>query len=80
MSPAMTFLSTMSDTLAALYMSPHDGLGRSWLGVMSHDVSVKVSEIKPKGLLPGIAVVKNIASAPDSSTAADDRDRGSGIA
>jgi hypothetical protein len=47
---------------------------------MSHDVSVKVSEMKPKGLLPGIAVVKNIASAPDSSTAADDRDRGSGIA
>src|SRR6266849_863385 len=31
------------------------------------------------GFLRGIAVVKNIASAPDSFNAADDRDRGSGI-
>jgi hypothetical protein len=30
MSPAMTFLSNLSDTACGLLVSPHDGLGRSW--------------------------------------------------
>jgi hypothetical protein len=51
------------------------------LGVTSDDMSVKVSDIQPKWpFLRGIAVVKNVARVPDSFSAADDRDRGSGIA
>jgi hypothetical protein len=39
------------------------------LGVISHDVSVKVSDIEPTGVLRAIAVVKNIASALHSYSA-----------
>ena len=52
--------------------------GNGGSDVTCHDVSVKASDIQPKRLLRGIDVVKNIASAPDSSV--DDRDRGSRIA
>jgi hypothetical protein len=40
------------------------------LGDSSHDMSVKVSDIQPKWLLRGMSVVKNVASAPDSSVQA----------
>ena len=50
------------------------------LGVTSHDVAVKVMTYSLNGCLRDIAVAKSIASASDSFSAADDRDRGSEIA
>ena len=41
------------------------------LGVTCHDMSVNMSDIN--GFLRGVAAVKNIACAPDSFSAADDR-------
>jgi hypothetical protein len=41
------------------------------LGVTSHDMSVNTSDIK--GFLRSVDAVKNIVSAPDSFSAADDR-------
>jgi hypothetical protein len=43
-------------------------------------MSVKVSAMQPKWHFARLAVATNIANAPDRFRAADDRDRGRGIA
>jgi hypothetical protein len=49
MSPAMTFLSKMSDTTSGpLRVTESLVSADRGLGVTSHDVSVKVSDIQPK--------------------------------